>query len=489
VSETSKLPNILIFMPDEMRGDAISLNGNINPVIKTPHIDSLIENGVSFTNCFTVNPVCAPSRCCTFTGQYVHSGAHRSLFQLLQPHEENLLKFLKNKGYEVVWVGRNDLFTRKASKLSVTKRIPMSLPLGNIKDVMKKVKFNPFGKDDKFRKSFYFGKRSKEQGNDVDTDIINKALHYLDSNPTKPFCLFIALNFPHPPYTIEEPYFSMYDRNKIPSPIPPKLGDKPHFMRIIHERYGLNKLNEEDFKEIIATYYGMVTKIDNQLGQVIKKLKQNSMYEDTTIVFTSDHGDYTGDYGLTEKWPNAFQDCLIRVPLVIKLPNIEAKQKIFNDLVQTIDIFPTLLEFGKVKTKYTHFGISLLPLIKGETETHRDAVYAEGGYNLREPQCFEPALKNPDVPHLGIYYDKTNIPVEDPATVARSTMIRTNKWKLIIRSAGKEELYDLTLDPKEIHNLIDDNAYKGIQISLKEKLLRWYLNTSDNAHWKRARDV
>ncbi|MBY9008722.1 MAG: sulfatase-like hydrolase/transferase [Candidatus Lokiarchaeota archaeon] len=77
------LPNIVFFVPDELRGDCISLECKINPIIKTPNIDQFAKDGVAFRNCFTVNPVCGPSRCCTFTGQYVHSNNHRSLYQLL----------------------------------------------------------------------------------------------------------------------------------------------------------------------------------------------------------------------------------------------------------------------------------------------------------------------------------------------------------------------------------------------------------------------
>jgi len=117
------LPNIIIFMADEFRGDCVSLDGKRNPIIKTPNIDQLAKDGVAFRNCFTVNPVCGPSRCCMFTGQYVHSNNHRSLYQLLQPHEDNLFKLLKDKGYEVVWIGRNDLFGKEAIKQSVTKRL------------------------------------------------------------------------------------------------------------------------------------------------------------------------------------------------------------------------------------------------------------------------------------------------------------------------------------------------------------------------------
>lgn len=478
------LPNIILFISDEQRGDTISLGKRHNPVIKTENIDNLVKEGTAFTNCFTVNPVCAPSRCCIFTGVYPHSNGHRSLYQLLQPHEDNLFRFLKKNGYEVVWVGRNDLFNKNAIMGSFTKRLSTMKKSSKYK---LKLKLKPFSTGNPMKKSFYFGRRSSEQGHDFDSIIIEKALEYLDSQPNKPFCLYIALAFPHPPYTVEEPYFSMYDRNQVPSPFPPKLDDKPEFMKLMHERYGLNKLNEKDFREILATYYGMVTRVDDQFGQIMVKLKDIGAYNDSAIFFFSDHGDYAGNYGLTEKWSNAFQDCLINIPLICKIPKINPKKEIYDHLVESIDIFPTILEIAQIKTPYTHFGKSLIPLLKGETDIHRDAVFAEGGYNPREPQCFERQVGSPELPLIGIYYDKTNIPLENPSTVTRSAMIRTKEWKLIIRNGAKEELYNLKADPHELHNLIDDNNYITIKSDLNEKLLRWYLNTSDNPHWKKKR--
>ena len=473
-------PNIVIFMPDSMRGDTISLGGTLNSYIKTPNIDQLAEEGLAFANCFSVSPVCVPSRCCTFTGQYVHSNGHRSLYQLLQPYEENLFKILKEKGYQVIWAGRNDLFDKDSIKLSTSRRIRIK---------PRSYKSNPYPIDHYLRKSFYYGERTKEESEDIDFFIIQDVLKYLDSNVNTPFCLFIALNFPHPPYTVEEPYFSMYDRNNIPTPIKSKFDDKPEYMKLMYERYGLINLEKKDFREIKATYYGMITRVDHQLGEVINKLKVIGQYENSAIFFISDHGDFTGDYGLTEKWPNAFQDCLINVPLVAKIPGIFPKTKIFKQLIQTIDLFPTILNIARIQTPYTHFGKNLIPLIQGDIDKIRTAVFAEGGYNINEPQCFENVVKSPDIPHVGIYYDKTNIPVQKPQSVARSVMIRTESWKLIIRDAGKEELYDLIYDPSENKNLIYDNSYKRIKTELKELLLRWYLQSSDNPHWKRARYI
>jgi len=474
------LPNIIFFVADELRGDCISLEGKRNSIIKTPNIDQFAQDGVAFTNCFTVNPVCGPSRCCTFTGQYVHSNNHRSLYQLLQPNEENLFKFLKEKGYEVIWIGRNDLFRKSAIKDSISKRFRIKT---------RKIKTNPYPLDHSMRKSFYFGERTEEESKDFDYYITQEAINYLNSNPVKPFCLFIAMNFPHPPYTVEEPFFSMYDRENVPAPIPPKLEDKPEFMRLLQKRYGLKNFTKEDFKEIIATYYGMVSRIDYQFGLIINKLKEIGAYDNSAIAFFADHGDFLGDYGLTEKWPTAFQDCLINIPLILKIPGIERKNVIHDQLVQTIDIFPTIIHVAQINTQYTHFGKNLIPLLQGHLTKVRNAVFAEGGYNPREPQCFEPVITSPELPGIGIYYDKTNIPKEDRSTVARSAMIRTKLWKLIIRDQGKEELYDLMYDPNEANNLIDIYAYDKVKSDLKEQLLRWYLRTSDNADWKRERNI
>ncbi len=480
-------PNIIIVIADEMRGDCISIGGKVNSVIKTPNIDKLSKDGVAFTNCFTVNPYCVPSRCCTFTGQYVHSSGHRGMYQMLEAHEENLFKFLKDNGYEVMWAGRNDLFTKQAIKNSVSKHFSLYSGARDLKKIASGRMENPFPTNHRLRKSFYYGKRGDETVKDEDFYIIEATLEYLNSNLNKPFFLYVALADPHPPYSVEEPYFSMYDRKEVPVPIPAILEDKPEFMKLIHIRYGLDKLTEEDFRELVATYYGMISRVDNHFGLLLEKLKEIGEYDNSAIFFLADHGDYVGDYGLTEKWPTAFQDCLVKVPFIAKIPNLSPISNINSNLMQTIDLFPTILEIAGIKTQYTSFGRSLLPAIEDNKHILREAVFSEGGYNPREPQCFEGAFKNPNDPYMGIYFEKTNIPLEFNSSVTRGTMIRTREWKLVIRSDAKEELYDLINDPKERKNLINNKAYIQQILELKEGLLRWYLDTSDNPSWKRLR--
>jgi choline-sulfatase len=321
----------------------------------------------------------------------------------------------------------------------------------------------------------------------MDDRILASAKHYLQSQPKSPFCLYTALTLPHTPYCVEEPYFSTVSRAAMTDIIPAKLEDKPHFMRELYRRYGMAQLTDEDYREIRATYYGMIVKLDHVFGQLIAELKAKGLYENTMVVFMSDHGDYAGDYGLPEKWPTGFQDVLLHTPLIVKFPgNTHAGEKI-DAFTQSIDVFPTVLEAAQVNTPYTHFGQSLLPLSKGAAG--RDAVFATGGYDPREPQCFETGVDSPDDPFMGQYYEKMKLQQEDPTTVARTAMVRTQEWKLVIRTAGKDELYHLSEDPQELINRIDDHALIPLVQQLKDQLLTWYLRTSDNPHWEHERSV
>lgn len=520
----AELPNIIIFMPDEMRGDIVT-----NPLVSLPNIKRLQDQGsVTFTQNFAVNPVCGPSRCCTFTGQYVHSNAHRSLYQLLQSHEINLFQLLKRRGYEVIWIGRNDLFTKKAIKSSVSKHqglisiiarkmlktIPNRTKLRLIKagleyllsrskeakiSVIFKllepyIKQNPYSINDKFRNSFYFGERTQIQADlDPDSAIIEKSVKFLSHKNLlnkRPFCLFIALNFPHPPYTVENPYFSQIDRSKI-NLIPTVNYDKPQYHNLMKIRYGLNNLTIEDLREIRATYYGMNAKLDMHLGKILDILEQTRLNSKTAFFFFADHGDFAGDYGLTEKWPNAMEDCLLRIPLIIKIPQITLESKNLDILTQSIDIFPTILEIADIHTPYTHFGKSLLPIIQGKIKNHREVVYAEGGYDPREPQCFERPIGSINNNLTGIYFHKIQIAQDIPESVCRTVMIRTNNRKLVLRSiiGETEEFYNLETDPGETRNLIKDPDYQKEIRDMKERLLRWYLATSDNPHWDSKREI
>jgi choline-sulfatase len=512
----SSRPNIVIIIADDLRADALA-----DPLVQTPNLDALAADGVTFKQNYAANPVCAPSRMANFTGLYPSVTGHRSLYNMLRPHEENLFRFLREDGYETVFVGKNDMMTEETLKISFDKRLGgmKQLMLERVKAlppeqqqrigkllakgasfsaltrdpaVMKELAAvmpmarNPYPPDHRLYNAHYFGKAEKDPH--MDAFIFDEAVRYLQSPPQHPFCLYVASFLPHTPYHVEEPYFSMYDRDAVPQPIPPELDDKPHFMRELYRRMGMERLTPEDYREIRAVYYGMVTKLDVQIGKIIDELKAQGLYDDSLIIFLSDHGDYAGDYGLPEKWPSDLKDVLVHVPLIIKYPASRAPAAgvQVNELTQSLDLFPTVMEQAGIETAYTHFGQSLTPVAQGQHG--REAVYAVAGYDLREPQAFEKPMKSQHA-FMGQYYHKVNLQNDDPTTVARSTMLRTKDWKLIIRSSGKEELYNLKEDPYELTNLIDDPTLEDLRCELRNQLLYWYLRTSDNPHWKRERGL
>ena len=461
-------PNFIFIMPDELRADAVHcIDGQ---PVQTPNMDALAARGVAFSNCFTVHTVCSPSRCSFMTGWYPHTRGHRTLTHLLRPDEPNLLKYLKSNGYFVQWNGKNDLLARATFAESVSERGSMKAPSYFWPP-------NPWPADHRFFKSFYFGPRKQERRGpyeDPDWVWVQEAAKFLQFPPAQPFMLYLPLVFPHPPYTVEEPYFSMYDRSTVRKPLPALLDDKPHFMREIHQSYGIGRLDEGDLCEIVATYWGMVTRFDDLVGQLVTALDASPVRDNTVVILVSDHGDYVGDYGLTEKWWTGFQDCLARVPLIAVLPGQSDGRRV-DALVETIDVFPTIMELAGIELQHTQFGRSLLPLIRGETIEHRSAVFADGGQLPWEKHTLETLW-----PENTIYHDKTRIQNDDPTTVAKAAMIRTSEWKYVARLGGKEEeLYDLKSDPGELVNLATEEKYAALIRDLRDRQLQWFLETGD----------
>lgn len=264
----------------------------------------------------------------------------------------------------------------------------------------------------------------------------------------------------------------MYNRADMPPPIPPDFQGKRRFMRMIHESYELNRLDESDFREIKATYYGMISRLDDQLGQICRKLKSTGQYDNTAIFIFSDHGDYAGDYGLTEKWWTGFQDCLIHLPFIARIPGCGPVDD-QDTFIEMVDLFPTIMELASIEPQHFHFGKSLVPLMRGETTPHREAVFAEGGHLPEEKHCYEPLID-------GIYYDKVRLPLRDPKVFSKSVMIRTERYKYIYCPDDVDEMYDLKNDPQELVNITADPGVVGVKQELRDQITAWLLRTSDS---------
>ncbi|HEY9078283.1 MAG TPA: sulfatase-like hydrolase/transferase [Anaerolineaceae bacterium] len=476
-------PNIILFNPDQWRGDVMGHFGNAAAV--TPVLDSWVEtDAVSFSNAYCQNPVCTPSRCSFMTGWYPHVHGHRTMFHMLRPHEPNLLKRLKDEGYYVFWAGKNDLTPAQdsqepyCSELYVPEERP--LPIWHI-DQASKWRGSP--EDDTYF-SFYVGEVEKYPGTgfyyDSDWANVLGAIEFLERRPKdQPFCIYLPLTYPHPPYGVEDPWYSMIDRKKVPSRIPtPDWTLKPSILKGIAEKQNLQGWSEERWTELRATYYGMCARVDHQFGLLLTALRKHGLYDDTAVFFFADHGDFTGDYGLVEKTQNTFEDCLTRVPFLVKpQAGVGIKPRVSDALVELIDMPATVEVLANLKPTHNHFGKSLLPLIAGETEEWRDAVFCEGGRLHGETQCME--LESKIEPPMDLYAPRLVWQRAEGPEHTKAVMIRTKNYKYVRRLYESDELYDLQMDPQEMHNRINDPMLAGVLAQMKERLLTFFLETGD----------
>ena len=479
-------PHIIIFNPDQWRGDVMGHLGN--PAAVTPNLDQIIEtDAVSFRYAFCQNPVCTPSRCSFMTGWYPHVRGHRTMFHMLQPDEPVLLKILKDSGYFVWWGGKNDLVPRQngfAEYCDVKYEAPRELRpnLHNADEW----RGDP-ARDNYY--SFYAGKLDtgdEEVYYDNDWAMVDGAVDLIRSAASdQPLCIYLPLGYPHPPYGVEDPWYSAIDRAAIPERIPtPDWEKKPSLVAGIYERQRLQHWSEERFTDLRATYYGMCARVDAQFGKVVAALKERGLYDDSVIFFFSDHGDFTGDYGLVEKTQNTFEDCLTRVPLIVKPPaDAPLQPGIRDQLVELIDFTATAYEWAGVEPGYDHFGRSLAGLIGGSETEHREAVFCEGGRRFGEEQAMEkgsPSFYDPS----GLYWPRVQLQGSEAGEHSKATMCRTRDFKYVRRLYEMDELYDLRRDPGESHNRIDDPAYGGVVTDMRERMLSWYQETCDVVPYK-----
>ncbi|UUZ87007.1 sulfatase-like hydrolase/transferase [Paenibacillus sp. P26] len=191
---------------------------------------------------------------------------------------------------------------------------------------------------------------------------IRKAIEFLNSPEARqrPFILFLPTLLPHAPYVIPEPYYSMYDPEQLPPLKQAGSPNKPSYHELIRSYRRLDRIQDDTLKKIQAVYLGMITYVDDQFGRLMEALSANGFDDSTTVIVSSDHGDYAGDYGLVEKWPNAMEDCLTRVPLIIRKPGNE-KGHVVHEPVELFDIMPTILELAGIAAAHDHFARSLAP--------------------------------------------------------------------------------------------------------------------------------
>ncbi|MEX1008734.1 MAG: sulfatase-like hydrolase/transferase [Acidimicrobiia bacterium] len=463
-------PNVVLFMPDQLRADALGCFGNT--VCRTANIDALAARGVRFENAFCQHPVCGPSRVSFMSGWYPHVAGHRTLTHLLQAWEPNLLGIMRDAGYYVAVPGhRGDVFAPGVTETS-------SDFCGYLVQPEPGSPGNAAALPDRLTRGFYFGSRGDDVVTDGDEAAIRTAEQWLaDGRPAdQPWLLWIALVFPHPPFSVEEPWFSLHDRALVPEPILASAASgKPGFMSALRAAYGWDELTDDDLAEIVATYYGMTSRVDWQLGRIVDAVERTGELDKTVFVVFTDHGEYLGDFGLVEKWPSGLDACLTRNPLVIAGPGV-VEGGVADAMVELVDLLPTVCELGGAEVHHTHFGRSLTRVLADPTIPHREFACTEGGFRPTDENLFERAG--------WIYEAKTDLQHDRPELVGTAIALRTPAYTYVYRACEGDELYDRITDPAETTNLAHRPDHASMLDELRTRLLDWLAETSDVFPWK-----
>ncbi len=474
-------PNIVYFVADQMRNDSLHHMGCDASI--TPNLDSLLNDGVSFENAYCQNPVCVPSRCSFMTGLYPHTTGHRTMHYLQDDNEPNFLRTMKQNGYEVIWVGRNDIIPGNKSQSDYCDVYFDGVHDEDTKDTVRDKALHgdyqmPTDYTSEGFYSHYIGEISKEAARKPGSDwrCVERALKYLEERKSdKPFFLYLTISYPHPPYACEEPWYSSIDRNIIGSRRPSALTlDKPSMLKGIAKNQNLSSWLDQYYKEVVGTYLAMVSRFDYQFGMLKEKLMDLKVYDETSIFVFADHGDYTGDYDIVEKVQNCFEDPITNIPLIIKpAKQFECLPRKTKALAELIDLTQTVCDMTGIETEYVQFGSSLLHVLAGDDE-HKDAVFCEGGRIHGETWAMERG-HGPE----SWYWPRLHEQGKEGPEHTKATMIRMGDLKYVKRLYEKDELYDLNKDPQELNNIIDNLDYKEVLFELKERMLTFYQETAD----------
>jgi arylsulfatase A-like enzyme len=240
-------------------------------------------------------------------------------------------------------------------------------------------------------------------------------------------------------------------------------------MQMIRNRYGTHRATPEIWAEVSATYHGMIARLDDQFGRIVKKLDSSGLWDKTITMLFTDHGEYLGDHGLIEKWPSGLSETLVRDPLMIGGGGLPSGL-VRNSMTEMVDLVPTILQLCGIDETFPHNGKSLLPTIL-EDKPHRQFAFSEGGFLLSE----EPLLERASFP-----YDlKAKLQHEDTRLVGKAISMRDQHWTYIYRLYEPAELYDRSADPLELHNLAADPRFVHQARFMESQMFRWMVETSD----------
>ena len=337
----------MFILTDQQRYDAV---GYVNNKVITPNLNELAKKSVDCRQTVVQCPQCQPSRASIFTGKYPTTLKMWWNEVDISSSERTIGNILKDNGYETGYFGKIH-FSGKGSHRDVAKHFGFdNIFLYEDWINLMNAKTTGIPRSENRVLSEFYEIMSKEpwvgkfSGRELHHDemIVDKAIKFIkDNTPShKPYFCVVGFHGPHPPYASPPPFCDMYDEESFTVP------------EVMRHTYSGHLMTDCDWRSLKAQYFGSITWIDDNIGKLLKYVD-----DDTIIVFTSDHGDILGDHGYFSKGVFAYEGN-IRVPLLIRLPN--NNPVVYDHIVQSIDVAPTLLEAVGVAKQDGMQGVSLL---------------------------------------------------------------------------------------------------------------------------------
>ena len=449
--------NVVIIVADQFRAD-IAYHERY-PFVQTPTLDRLQSEGVTFERAFCQYPVCGPSRAALLTGRYPQQNRVLNNRCLLPESERTIGHHFSDLGYEVVAVGKthgqNTGFRRYPEPTPFTKTLGSNLwGFYYGQDML-----GAAGHDQQAGDPLV-GVYPGEKSDHYDQRINQQAKAFLsERSGDRPFLLWVGYHAPHPPLFPPRHTAAMYSPEQIELMTAPPTAAKPEMQARINKLW--RETPRDVRKQMVAAYLGLITFVDECLGDLVQILAEQGVLDDTLLVVTSDHGEQLGDHDMIGKF-NGFYEGSLRVPLLLRLPDGKHKGLKLDQLVELVDVFPTLCALTGAPVPPTVSGRSFAPLLEDPQRKHRAFVNC----TLVEKDWHGADAVSSDKPFV------------------RGQMVRTQRWKLAVYAGDRGELYDLEADPKELRNRYDDDACADVRAQLYQQMVEHLLtNTAAPANW------
>lgn len=428
-------PNIVVILTDDQRWDAMSCAGNT--LIRTPNIDRLAAEGARFANAFVTTSLCSPSRASLLSGQYARRHGVQNNFTEYPDDLPGYPRRLKEAGYETAYIGKWHMGEDNDERRAGFDHWFSHRGQGNYFD-------NEFNDD---------GVRRRIPGY-YTTAITEQAVAWLRREHARPFLLILGQKAPHGGPIQPEPRFE-HALDVVPIPRPANADDyaapgKPSWLRESFPTWhglGGPLYGRKDYADFVRAYLSTLLSVDESVGRVYETLKESGRLDDTVIVYTSDNGFVLGEHGRVDK--RTLYEESIRVPLLVRYPPLARAGTVIDRMVLNLDLAPSLVDLGGARPLSGISGQSWKPLLEGRRVAWRKSFLYEYNYEKQFP--YTPNVRG----------------------------VRTPEWKWIRYPHGdgspdrfSPELYHLTEDPLEQHNLADDPRFARQRRRLERELER-----------------